>query len=660
MPRASEPPLDAPHAAAKRSDEPSPRLQRRRSVTPRAVLLGVLATPLNAYWLTYTYWHFGYLIDRPSVIYYNCVFYLAALVGVNALLRRWRPAWVFSTGELLTLYLMLSLATAWCGVDFLSDLPEAISNPYWFTSPANQWDQVVLPYLPGWLTVSDLSAISGLYEGYSTFYRTRVVLAWLGPALWWTAMVTALMLAFVCISSIFRRRWTDEDRLLFPAATVPIQISEPRYGLFRSRVLWIGLLLAAGLEVMDTLHGLRPAVPLIPFYFDVGPYLQGLPPWNAIRQTGMEIRPLGVAICYLMPLDLIFSLWLFNLAFKAQTIIASHFAWTTNIWTGFPYVDNQGLGGLLALLASVLWLDRHYLRQVARKMLGLSSPLDDSGEAFSYRGAALGLAVALSFLFYFFHRGGMEPPLTLFWAATFLLLGLAATRIRAQLAPPYLEFWWIGPNHFLPMVIGSRSMSREAQGMMWLTYPITREFNSNPQPWTLEAFKLADAGQVDRRKIAWLMVAITPLAAMSVFWATLHVVYRAGVASNADLGSGDHALDVPDLLANALNNPAGPDYAALAAVGVGVVATVALMALKMQFTAFPLHPVALPIACAWVTDGYLPAIFAAWLIKSVIMRYGGLRLHRQALTFFLGVIIGSASVTFLRTLLAWSLNTPLQ
>ena len=84
-----------------------------------------------------------------------------------------------------------------------------------------------------------------------------------------------------------------------------------------------------------------------------------------------------------------------------------------------------------------------------------------------------------------------------------------------------------------------------------------------------------------------------------------------------------------------------------------------LMALKLHFVGWPLHPVALPIACAWVTDGYLPAIFTAWVVKAVIMRYGGLRLHRQALTFFLGVIVAAASITFLRTLLAWLLDTPL-
>ncbi len=627
------------------------QIMDRKGVSLRAVLIGLAATPLNAYWVTYTYWHFGYGIG-PGILYQNCVAYLVALAGLNSLLRRWRPRWAFSVGEITTIYLVLSLATSWSGNDFLPDLPEAISNPFWFATPSNQWANEVLPYLPSWLTVSDMDVISGLFEGHSTLYRTHVLLAWLSPALWWSAMVTALMLAFVCLSSIFRRRWCDEDRLLFPATAVPLQVTEKRYGLFASKAMWAGLLLTAGVEILNLIHGLLPAFPGISLSWDLRPYIEGLPPWNAIRWAEVGVWPIIVGVCYLMPLDLTLSLWFFNLLFKAQLIIATHFAWTTNIYTGFPYIDNQSLGGFIALVASVLWLGRSYLGQVVRKVLGLRSILDDSGEAISYRGAVIGLAVALGFLVYFFSRGGMGAPLTLAWAAQFLLLGLAITRIRAQLAPPQFELWWIGPNHFLPMVLGTKSMSRQAQGMMWLTYPVTREFGYNPQPWTLEAFKLSEGGRMDRRRLAWLMVAMTPVAVLSIFWATLHVVYIGGVASNAEIGSGDHELDVPNLLANALNNPTGPDYSGMMAVGVGLVATVALMALKMQIVGFPLHPVALPIACAWVTDGFLPAIFITWLVKALIMRYGGLRLHQQALKFFLGVIIASSTVVFLRTIIA--------
>jgi len=630
----------------------------RRGVSLRAILIGLAAAPLNVYWMTYTYWHFGHG-SESSLIYSNCVCYLVGLVGINALLRRWRPRWRLSGGELLTIYLLLSISTAWCGVDFVSDMPEAISNPFWFATPSNQWDQLVLPYLPTWLTVSQPEVISGFFEGDASLYRRHVLLAWLKPVLWWTAMATALMLAYVSLSSIFRRRWCDDERLLFPAAIVPLQIAEERHALFRSRTMWAGLLLAAGMETVNLIHGLFPAFPGIPFSWDLRPYIEEVPPWNAIRWATVGVWPMVVGICYLMPLDLAFSLWFFNVMFKAQLILASHFGWTTNTITGFPYIDNQSLGGFIALLASVLWLDRRYLAQVGRKVVGLRSPLDESREAMSYRGAVLLLAIVTGFLAYFFGRGGMPVWLTMGWVANFLLLGLAVTRIRAQLAPPAFELWNIGPNHLLPRVLGTRITTPRAQGMMWITYPMGREFGNSPQPWTLEAFKLTDAEHRERRSLSWALVAITPVAVMSVFWATLHVVYGAGVASNADPYAGDHMLDVPYYLSTALENPTGPDYASLGAIAAGMASTVALMAMKMRFLWWPLHPVALPIACAWVMDAYVPAVFTAWLIKAVIMRYGGLRLHRQALPFFLGLIIGSAVVSFLRTITASVLNIPL-
>jgi hypothetical protein len=384
-----------------------------------------------------------------------------------------------------------------------------------------------------------------------------------------------------------------------------------------------------------------------------------MPPWNAIRWAGVGIYQTVVGICYLMPVDLSFSLWFFNLMFRAQLIVATHFGWTTNSVTGFPYIDNQSMGGFFALLGSVLWLDRHYLAQVLRKALGLRSALDESREAMSYRTAVLLLAIATGFLAYFNGRGGMPFWLAMGWFADFMLLGLAVTRIRAQLAPPAFELWNMGPNMALPIFIGTKAMTPTAQGMMWITYPVTLAFGDNPQPWTLEALKLTEPDRGERRRFSWALVAIGPLVMLSAFWAILHVVYKVGVMSNPDPGSRDHALAAPYYLASALENPSGPNYAAIGAIAAGAATTVALMAMKMQFLGWPLHPVAFPIASAWVMDAYFPAVFIAWLIKATIMRYGGLRLHRLALPLFMGLIVGSSVVALLRMVTACALGIKL-
>jgi hypothetical protein len=38
------------------------------------------------------------------------------------------------------------------------------------------------------------------------------------------------------------------------------------------------------------------------------------------------------------------------------------------------------------------------------------------------------------------------------------------------------------------------------------------------------------------------------------------------------------------------------------------------------------------------------AMFIAWAIKLIMLRYGGLKLYRRALPFFLGIILGECIV----------------
>jgi hypothetical protein len=40
----------------------------------------------------------------------------------------------------------------------------------------------------------------------------------------------------------------------------------------------------------------------------------------------------------------------------------------------------------------------------------------------------------------------------------------------------------------------------------------------------------------------------------------------------------------------------------------------------------------------------------AWGAKALLLRYGGLRTHRRALPFFLGLIVGSATMALIQSL----------
>mgnify|MGYP005853173225 FL=1 len=82
----------------------------------------------------------------------------------------------------------------------------------------------------------------------------------------------------------------------------------------------------------------------------------------------------------------------------------------------------------------------------------------------------------------------------------------------------------------------------------------------------------------------------------------------------------------------------------------------ALQAMRLRMPGWPLDPVAYSLASTATASSYWLPLFLAWVLKSLILRYGGRRGYQQALPFFLGLVIGEAIVG-----VGWSLvGTTLQ
>ena len=65
-----------------------------------------------------------------------------------------------------------------------------------------------------------------------------------------------------------------------------------------------------------------------------------------------------------------------------------------------------------------------------------------------------------------------------------------------------------------------------------------------------------------------------------------------------------------------------------------------LLLAKQRFLWWPVHPLSLPISSMWMTDRLLVSVFLVWLIKGLILRYGGLRLYQRGKPFFIGLVAG--------------------
>ncbi len=75
------------------------------------------------------------------------------------------------------------------------------------------------------------------------------------------------------------------------------------------------------------------------------------------------------------------------------------------------------------------------------------------------------------------------------------------------------------------------------------------------------------------------------------------------------------------------------------------------MVLRARFTWWIFHPVGYAMANTNTMNQVWMPFFIAWLLKTLVLRYGGIRLYRQSLPFFYGLIMGDFIAGGLTTLI---------
>jgi hypothetical protein len=74
--------------------------------------------------------------------------------------------------------------------------------------------------------------------------------------------------------------------------------------------------------------------------------------------------------------------------------------------------------------------------------------------------------------------------------------------------------------------------------------------------------------------------------------------------------------------------------------GIGALIMGLLMWARHRFLWWPLHPLGFTIGAVWLMDVVWFSIFLAWLLKAIILKYGGARGYHVTRPFFLGLILG--------------------
>jgi len=608
------------------------RTGKSGGVTVRAVLIGLAFVPVNVYLVVQWETVWGTQYPTTMGIFFNAIFCLFLITVLNLPLKKYLPRRALNQGELLTIYVVLLSAIAVSGHDFSQGLFCSIGNVSWFATPENEWTAIFGKYLPEWLTMSDHGVLRGFYEGESSLYISHHIRGWLEPMIWWTLFLTVLAVTTIFINVIIRKQWIEREKLSYPLVQLPFEMTreDSLQTFFKNRLLWIGFGIAAGIDIINGLNYLYRIFPAIPLTYNLGAHFTDRP-WNAIGNVFVQVNPYAIGLAFAIPLDLQFSCWFLFFVWKAQRVLGSVAG--INL-PGYPFADQQILGAYLGIAAVALWMGRRPLWQILRKIIGLRSDLDDSGEPMKYRTAVLGTFVGIALLVAFSYKAGMSILFALFFFLIYYTIIFAFTRMRAELGPPLQGVHYAGPLQLMVAIMGSRGISIQTFTAAAPYWPMTKEIRNTPTPYQLESFKLAERAGMDTRKL-WKVIALSTLIGVFLtFWAFLQLNYKWG---GVGAWRGNIAYNTMERW---IVNPVEPDSNFLMATGFGFIFVVVNTIMRLRFLWWHLHPLGYPLAGYYHFERLWFPFFVSWAAKLAILKYGGIKLYRRAFPLFLGLVLG--------------------
>lgn len=620
----------------------------KQFVTWRAILMALLLMPFQSWWVV-----------RMEVIQHNTwptmlslplhtLFLLLVLVAGNLLLRRRARRLALSQGELLTIYLMLAIGGAIVGYGLLQKVVS------WIIAPRGQ---LFFRYLPNWLVLNDREALYAVYFGESSFLTAQQLGAWALPVISWAAFFLAFFAATLSLNVLVRRRWIDEERLTFPLVQLPLAVTDPSADLFRNRLLWVGFGLTMLLGIMNGLHTLFPMMPS--FQPDVGNFNQLLGRrWPCFLKHGGTFWPpygWAVGIAFLMPLDISFSYWFFFWFVKIEE-------WLTLIWGGdvtpdAPFVYPQAAAALVGIGVYALWSGRRHLGRALRQALGRREALNERKEPMPYRAAVIVLVLSVCFLGAFFWYAGAALWLVPLYLGLYLTASLALSRLRAELGAPANEIHNAEPHRILTEIATPGALAPRSLTVLTLFGWTARCYGMDPTPLQIEGFKMGERTGLRTRGLVGAMFIAAVAGLVFGYLALLIPLHHLG-ADSSKLGYGGSGRHAFSQLAAWLGGMSPAPGLRSLAMGVGFVFTFLLYAMRRRFLWWPFHPMGYVLAPMWFTHHLWMSIFIAWVIKLVLLRYGGLRAYVRALPFFLGLVLGDCVIGSIWALVNLVFNVP--
>ena len=161
---------------------------------------------------------------------------------------------------------MMIVAAAIPSWGFVMNLIPFLGGLFYYATPENDWAHSIHPHVADWLVAQDRAAIWKLFEGTARGEPLPWSL-WLKPLRAWFFFIISIYFSTLCVLVMLRKQWMENERLLFPLATLPLELGrqEPDTWLpplLRNYLTWIGFAVPFVIHGINGLHSYFNFFPL--------------------------------------------------------------------------------------------------------------------------------------------------------------------------------------------------------------------------------------------------------------------------------------------------------------------------------------------------------------------------------------------------------------
>jgi len=176
----------------------------------------------------------------------------------------------------------------------------------------------------------------------------------------------------------------------------------------------------------------------------------------------------------------------------------------------------------------------------------------------------------------------------------------------------------------------------------------------------MDRYKLAERARIKSDFFLFALLIAIVVGILSQFWALLSIPYQLGTEQRMSRVPMIYGQEAWTHLQRWLLNPVDPNYGAVGFVMIGLLSSIFVMGMRIKVLWWPFHEAAYAVVSgSYAITHIWFSLSLAWVVKLLLLQYGGVRAYRKTMPFFFGLILGQFLVGSFWTIVGVFFDIPM-